>query len=90
MGRDAETPPYFGSMRDPVQMLMHEHDQLCAMLDDIRVATADYTPPAGACANYRTLCQARRELEMDLLQLIHLEDHVLFPRALRLERRGRS
>lgn len=60
---------------------MHEHDGLCAMLDGLRAATNDYTPPRGACANYRTLCRALRDLELDLLHLIYLEDRVLFPRA---------
>jgi regulator of cell morphogenesis and NO signaling len=75
------TPP----VRDPIRMLMHEHDGLCSMLDEIRAATNDYTPPAAACANYRTLCRALRDLELDLLHLIYLEDRVLFPRALGME-----
>lgn len=79
--------PDFGPMRDPVRMLMHEHDQLCAMLDEIRAATNDYAPPLGAGASYRALCQSLRDLEFNLLQLIHLEDSVLFPRALGAEPR---
>lgn len=85
-GGEPQTAPYFGPMRDPVRMLMREHDELCAMLDEIRAATNDYTPPGDGCASYSVLCQALRDLEFDLLQLIHLEDNVLFPRALKLER----
>ena len=73
-------------VRDPIRMLMHEHDGLCSMLDEIRAATNGYTPPAAACAHYRSLCRALRDLELDLLHLIYLEDRVLFPRALGMER----
>ncbi|HEX6622623.1 MAG TPA: hemerythrin domain-containing protein [Pyrinomonadaceae bacterium] len=76
------------SARDPIRMSMDEHDGLCAMLDEIRAATNDYAPPRGACADYRTLCRALRDLELDLLHLIYLEDRVLFPRALEMERRA--
>lgn len=69
-------------------MLMREHDELCAMLDEIRAATNDYTPPRGACESHGALYRALRDLEFDLLQHIHLEDNVLFPRALGMERRG--
>ena len=81
---------YFGSMRDSIRTLMREHDGLCALLDEIRAATNDYTPPDGACASYRALCQALSDLKFDLLQLIYLEDRVLFPRILGLERRARA
>ena len=86
---EPQAAPYSGSMRDPIRMLMHEHDGLCAMLDEIRAATNDYTPPPGACESYRTLHQSLRDLELDLLQLIYLEDSMLFPRALGMEGRGR-
>lgn len=89
-GDEPQANPYSGSMRDTVRMLMHEHDGLCAMLDEIRAATNDYTPPLDARASYRALCQALRDLEFDFLQLIHLQDNILFPRALRLERGERS
>jgi len=85
-GGEPQAAPDFGPMRDPVRMLMREHDELCAMLDRIRAATNDYTPPRDGPAGYRVLCQALRDLEFDLLQLIHLEDNILFPRALKLER----
>ena len=82
---EPQAAPYFGSMRGPVRMLMHEHDELCAMFDRIREATDDYTPPRGADADYSSLCHALRDLEADVLQLVHLEDSVLFPRALSME-----
>lgn len=90
-GRDEEpwaagSDPFLASVR----MLMHEHDELCAMLDEIRAATDDYTPPRDACESHATLYKALRDLELDLLQHIHLEDNVLFPRALGSAGRGRG
>ena len=59
------------------------------LLDEIRVSTNDYTPPIGGSENHRALYQALRELEADLLEHIHLEDSLLFPRALGTRRHGR-
>jgi regulator of cell morphogenesis and NO signaling len=86
---DAQSPPEQNPMRDSVDMLLHEHDELCGLLDEIRVATNDYTPPSDGSENHRTLYRALRELEADLLEHIHLEDSLLFPRALGTRRRGR-
>jgi regulator of cell morphogenesis and NO signaling len=86
---DSQAPPEQNPMRDSVDMLLHEHDELCGLLDEIRVATNDYTPPSDGSENHRTLYQALRELEADLLEHIHLEDSLLFPRALGTRRHGR-
>lgn len=86
--REPPLAPCFGPMRDPVTMLMREHDELCATFDALRAATNDYTPHASAGAEYRALCRSLRDLELDQLQLIHLEDSILFPRALQLEPRA--
>lgn len=83
---DPQGPPDQDSMRDAVRMLLHEHDGLCSLLDEIRAAANDYTPPSGGTENQLTLYQALRELELDLLEHIHLEDSHLFPRSLGTER----
>jgi regulator of cell morphogenesis and NO signaling len=88
--REPQLAPYFGPMRDPIRMLMREHDEICATFDSLREATNDYTPHDDACANYRTLCRSLRALELDQLQLICLKDNILFPRALQLEIRALS
>jgi regulator of cell morphogenesis and NO signaling len=87
---DTQSPHDPGPMRDAVRMLLQDHDELCGLLDEMRAATNDYTPPRGGGEGYGNLYQALRELEMDLLQHIHLEDTHLFPRALKTERRGRG
>jgi iron-sulfur cluster repair di-iron protein len=82
---ERQTPPFSDSMRGTIRMLMREHDTLCAMLDEIRAATDDYTPIEPACDACRKLYRALRDLELDLLQLICLQDRVIFPRALLTE-----
>jgi regulator of cell morphogenesis and NO signaling len=47
--------------------------------------TSDYTAPAGSCNSFNALYEALREFEMDLHQHVHLENNVLFPRAVEME-----
>jgi regulator of cell morphogenesis and NO signaling len=87
---DAQTPPSPSPVRDALRMLLREHDELCALLDEMRAATNDYSPPDACCESYGTLYRALSDLEMDLLQHVHLEDRLLFPRVLVTESRGRG
>ncbi|MBL7780056.1 MAG: hemerythrin domain-containing protein, partial [Saprospiraceae bacterium] len=45
----------------------------------------DFTPPAEACTSYRVLFAKLEEFERDLHRHVHLENNILFPRALQLE-----
>jgi regulator of cell morphogenesis and NO signaling len=79
--------PYapFGTVGNPVRMMMLEHDAAGDILRKLRAVTADYAAPSDACISYQTLYRALEELEKDLHQHIHLENNVLFPRAVELE-----
>ena len=77
----------FGTIENPVRMMMEEHDSAGANLRAIRELTGDYTLPADACFSYGTLFNALIEFERDLHQHIHLENNILFPRAIELEAR---
>jgi len=66
----------------PVSVMEHEHDRAGALLSDLRELTGDYTPPDGACATTRALYQGLEELEHSMHVHVHLENNVLFPRAL--------
>jgi regulator of cell morphogenesis and NO signaling len=77
--------PPFGTVRNPVRMMMLEHDTAGDMLHRIRAASADYTVPADGCLSYQTLYQALAAFETDLHQHIHLENNLLFPRAVDIE-----
>jgi regulator of cell morphogenesis and NO signaling len=78
-------PPPFGTVRNPVAMMMREHDGAGDALQQIRRSSNDYTAPADGCITYQTLYRALAELEADLHQHIHLENNILFPRALNME-----
>ena len=72
----------FGTVRNPVRMMMTEHDGAGDVLRRIRRLSNDFNPPADACVTYRTLYGALEELERDLHQHIHLENNILFPGAI--------
>jgi len=79
-------PPPFGSVQNPVAMMMHEHDSAGDALRAMRAASGGYTAPPDACVSYQTLYKALAEFEADLHQHIHLENNILFPRAIEMER----
>ena len=79
-------PPPFGSVANPVTMMMHEHDSAGEALRAMRLASASYTPPGDACISYQTLYKALSDFEADLHQHIHLENNILFPRAIAMEK----
>jgi regulator of cell morphogenesis and NO signaling len=78
-------PPMFGTLRNPVQMMMMEHDSAGEALRAIREASSGFTVPEDACVSYQTLYRALAEFEADLHQHIHLENNILFPRAVEME-----
>ena len=77
--------PFFGTVRNPVRMMMQEHDDAGQALRDLREVSSNYQVPADGCITFRTLYQALEEFERDLHQHIHLENNILFPRATELE-----
>lgn len=71
-----------GPVHMPIRMMMQEHDDHGANLHRLREVAADYRPPAEACATWRALYAGLEKLESELMEHIHLENNVLFPRAL--------
>lgn len=69
-------------VRGPVAVMQREHDDHGASLRQTRELTTDLVPPAGACATWRALYLRLAELESELMDHIHLENNILFPRAL--------
>jgi regulator of cell morphogenesis and NO signaling len=78
-------PPPFGTLRNPVSMMEHEHDAAGYALRALRASSNGYTAPPDACISYQTLYKTLAEFEADLHQHIHLENNILFPRAIALE-----
>jgi regulator of cell morphogenesis and NO signaling len=85
--REPVVPPPFGTVQNPVSMMMHEHDNAGIALRVLRQASNDYMPPPDACVSYQTLYRALADFEADLHQHIHLENNILFPKALAMEGR---
>lgn len=80
-------PPLpFGSFANPIAVMEREHDSAAHALARIRQITSDFAVPEYACATYRALMSGLEELERDLHLHIHLENNILFPRTLELER----
>jgi len=78
-------PAMFGTVVNPVRMMMQEHDGAGEALRKLRSLTGDYALPADACISYGALYEALQGFEADLHQHIHLENNILFPRAVALE-----
>jgi len=68
----------------PVHMMEQEHDHAGSLLAEIRQLTDNYTPPTDACTTYRLSYAALEAFELDLHRHVHLENNVLFPKALEL------
>jgi regulator of cell morphogenesis and NO signaling len=82
--REIESP-FFQTVRSPVHAMMNEHDAAGDLVKQIRKATAAYAAPDDACASYKGLYENLREFEADLHQHVHLENNILFPRAVDME-----
>jgi regulator of cell morphogenesis and NO signaling len=75
----------FGTVNNPIRMMMREHDTAGDILREMRSLTSDYQTPPDACMSYQTLYRALEEFEKDLHQHIHLENNILFPKSAQLE-----
>src|SRR5262249_45912485 len=77
--------PFFGTVQNPIQMMMIEHEKAGDILAQIRQVTGSFLVPEDGCLSYQTLYNALKSLEQDLHQHIHLENNILFPRAIEVE-----
>lgn len=77
--------PFFQTVRNPIHAMMKDHDAAGELVKQIRTASSEYTPPADACTSYKVLYENLKEFETDLSQHVHLENNILFPRAVELE-----
>ena len=75
----------FGTVANPIAMMIREHDDAGGLLAEIRTLTSNFTTPEGACPTYHAYFDGLREFQQDLHQHIHLENNILFPRAIAIE-----
>jgi regulator of cell morphogenesis and NO signaling len=78
-------PPPFGTIRNPISMMEAEHRSAGDSFTFIREASSGLTPPADACTTFKVTYAELAEFERDLHQHIHLENNILFPKAIALE-----
>ncbi|MGZ4703074.1 MAG: hemerythrin domain-containing protein, partial [Ilumatobacteraceae bacterium] len=74
-----------GSLRNPISVMLLEHDAVGDMFAKLRLLTGGYQPPADGCATYVACFAALAEMEADTHLHIHKENNVLFPMVVRLE-----
>lgn len=78
--------PQFKTVENPIAMMMEEHDNEGERFRQIAELTDDYNPPSDACNTYKVTYAMLEEFEKDLHLHIHLENNILFPEAIKLEK----
>lgn len=82
-GSSVQAP--FGSVQNPIRMMEAEHQNAGDELYRIRELSSGYTVPEDGCTTYRITYQELQDFERDLHQHVHLENNILFPKAIALE-----
>ena len=77
--------PHFQTVKNPIKMMMQEHENEGDRFEIIASLTQNYTPPADACNTYRVTYSLLDEFERDLHKHIHLENNILFPKSIEYE-----
>jgi len=74
------------TLRKPIEeVMLKEHETTGANLHRLRKITNNYTPPEKACLTHKITFAKLKELDTDLVQHIHLESNILFPKAIKME-----
>ena len=81
-GENANLQLNINYLQSPITVMEQEHDHAGTLLNDIRIFSNDYTPPQDACTTYRLCFAALKAFELDLHQHVHLENNILFPKAI--------
>ena len=82
--------PHFRTVENPIAMMEDEHKSAGDICKEIARLTNNYTPPESACNTFRALYDKLEEFEQDLHTHIHLENNILHPKALKLEKELRN
>ncbi len=80
--------PFFGSVQYPIGNLEAEHSAVGHRMESIRRLSNNYRLPADACVTFRLFYARLEEFDRDMQRHFHLENNVLFPKAVALERRS--
>lgn len=85
--KKADQRPHFGTVKKTINMMETEHDEAGDIMKQISKLSNSFTPPEDACTTYRLFYQNLEGFEKDLHKHVHLENNILFPKALELENR---
>lgn len=85
VGKKIDASP-FGTVQNPIQMMMSEHESEGNIFERISKISNGYQSPADGCTTYRVAYSMLKEFEADLHWHIHLENNILFPKAIELEK----
>lgn len=83
---EAIPPAPFGTVRNPITMMMQEHETEGGRFEHISELTEGYNPPEWACNTFRVTYALLKEFQDDLHRHIHLENNILFPKAMEMEK----
>lgn len=78
-------PGPFGTVRNPVRVMEDDHSLAGELADRLRTLTGGFMPPPDACRTYQLCYDELERFTTDLHRHVHLENHILFPRAIQLE-----
>jgi regulator of cell morphogenesis and NO signaling len=76
-----------GTLRKPLHIVEQEHLRIQQLLYTLQSTTNYFTPPESACINYRVIYKKLEELNNNLTQHKHLENDLLFPKAIAIEQK---
>lgn len=88
MNKKANTTPerpFFGTINNPLAVMNDEHNRAGEIIHRLREITNDYTPPVDACNSHLVMLDMLKDLDANLIQHIHLENNILFPKIVLLE-----
>jgi regulator of cell morphogenesis and NO signaling len=75
------------TVQEPIDIAVTEHELVGGNMEQIRKLSNNYELPEDACASYSYLFKTLDEFEDDLHTHVHLENNILFPKALNLEKK---
>lgn len=80
-------PPFFGTVNNPIKSMMVDHENTGNEFYAIRNLSSSYNTPKAACNTYKASYQELKDFEEDLHKHVHLENNILFPKAIELEKK---
>ncbi len=82
---EGKTPTENISIQSPVQVMEAEHEAAGKMMEEIKMLSNNFTPPENVCTTFGVVIRELKIFETDLHHHVHLENNILFPKALELQ-----